>query len=143
MVNHRHCKGNAFADALGFCVIIFLVYMFLIIPYQPINSEKNAVLQKMVTTLKGSHIESSFKAQLSDFMSDDKLSNKEFKELEELYNSYQTSVISGSQAKFAESKSSQSKVVADEGDSKQFQWFIFVAVFLLIGFIGFQRVISG
>ena len=78
MINRNNMRGNALIDFLLLCIGIILVYTFLILPYKAVDSEKNTELQTIMTSLKGSSFEPVFKAQLTDFMVDEKLSNSEF-----------------------------------------------------------------
>lgn len=144
MINRKHLKGNALVDVLSLLIVIFLVYLFLVTPYQAIDKDKNVELQSMVLSVKGTEIDPIFNAQLKDFMSDEKLSNKEFNEIKVLFNTYQTSIISGSQDKFIESRSTN--IQADNESNENTHY---LAIFLMISFmlivtgIGLRKVING
>ena len=45
MINRNNLKGNALVDVLSLCIVIFLIYIFLITPYQAIDNEKNIELK--------------------------------------------------------------------------------------------------
>ena len=143
MINRNNMRGNAQIDFLLLCIGIILVYTFLILPYKAIDSEINTELQTMMTSLKGSSFEPVFKAQLTDYMVDEKLSNSEFNELRDMFNSYQTSIISGSQEKFAESKSAQLKADNEANENPQdYSLFFLISFMLIISAIGLRQIIS-
>lgn len=144
MINRNNMRGNALIDFLLLCIGIILVYTFLILPYKAVDSEKNTELQTMMTSLKGSSFEPVFKAQLTDFMVDEKLSNSEFNELKDMFNSYQTSIISGSQKKFVESKSAQLKAdhEANENPQDHNSIFFLISFMIIVSAIGLRQIIS-
>jgi hypothetical protein len=143
MTYRNNLKGNALVDFLILCIGIYLTYTFLILPYKAINSESNAELQAMMVSVKGSSFEPTFKAHLSDFMVDDKLSHSEFNELKDMINSYQTSIISGSQDKFAESKSAQLKADKEANENPQdYSLFFLISFMLIVSAIGFRNILS-
>ncbi len=143
MINRNHLKGNALVDVLSLCIVIFLIYIFLITPYQAIDNEKNIELQSMVLSVKGTEIDPIFNSQLKDFMSDEKLSNKEFNKLKVLFNTYQTSIISGSQDKFIESQSTslQADNESNENNQNIAIFFMILFMFIVTG-IGLRKVIN-
>lgn len=143
MINRNHLKGNALVDVLSLCIVIFLIYIFFITPYQAIDNEKNIELQSMVLSVKGTEIDPIFNSQLKDFMSDEKLSNKEFNKLKVLFNTYQTSIISGSQDKFIESQSTslQADNESNENNQNIAIFFMILFMFIVTG-IGLRKVIN-
>lgn len=143
MINRNNLKGNALVDVLSLCIVIFLIYIFLITPYQAIDNEKNIELQSMVLSVKGTEIDPIFNSQLKDFMSDEKLSNKEFNKLKVLFNTYQTSIISGSQDKFIESQSTslQADNESNENNQNIAIFFMILFMFIVTG-IGLRKVIN-
>lgn len=144
MINRKHSKGNALVDVLSLLIIIFLVYLFLITPYQAIDKDKNVELQSMVLSVKGTKIDPIFNAQLKDFMSDEKLNNKEFNKLKVLFNNYQTSIISGSQDKFIESHSTNIQADNESNENTHYLAIFFMISFMLIVTgIGLRKVING
>ena len=143
MINRNHLKGNALVDVLSLCIVIFLIYIFFITPYQAIDNEKNIELQSMVLSVKGTEIDPIFNSQLKDFMGDEKLSNKEFNKLKVLFNTYQTSIISGSQDKFIESQSTslQADNESNENNQNIAIFFMILFMFIVTG-IGLRKVIN-
>ena len=143
MINRNHLKGNALVDVLSLCIVIFLIYIFLITPYQAIDNEKNIELQSMVLSVKGTEIDPIFNSQLKDFMSDEKLSNKEFNKLKVLFNTYQTSIISGSQDKFIESQSTSLQADNESNENNQnIAIFFMISFMLIVTGIGLRKVIN-
>lgn len=143
MINRNNLKGNALVDVLSLCIVIFLIYIFLITPYQAIDNEKNIELKSIVLSIKGTEIDPIFNSQLKDFMSDEKLSNKEFNKLKVLFNTYQTSIISGSQDKFIESQSTslQADNESNENNQNIAIFFMILFMFIVTG-IGLRKVIN-
>lgn len=143
MINRNNLKGNALVDVLSLCIVIFLIYIFLITPYQAIDNEKNIELKSIVLSIKGTEIDPIFNSQLKDFMSDGKLSNKEFNKLKDLFNTYQTSIISDSQDKFIKSQSTSLQADNESNENNQN-----IAIFFMISFmfivtgIGLRKVIN-
>lgn len=143
MINRNHLKGNALVDVLSLCIVIFLIYIFLITPYQAIDNEKNIELQSMVLSVKGTEIDPIFNSQLKDFMGDEKLSNKEFNKLKVLFNTYQTSIISGSQDKFIESQSTSLQADNESNENNQnIAIFFMISFMLIVTGIGLRKVIN-
>lgn len=143
MINRNNLKGNALVDVLSLCIVIFLIYIFLITPYQAIDNEKNIELQSMVLSVKGTEIDPIFNSQLKDFMSDEKLSNKEFNKLKVLFNTYQTSIISGSQDKFIESQSTSLQADNESNENNQnIAIFFMISFMLIVTGIGLRKVIN-
>ena len=143
MINRNHLKGNALVDVLSLCIVIFLIYIFLITPYQAIDNEKNIELQSMVLSVKGTEIDPIFNSQLKDFMSDEKLSNKEFNKLKVLFNTYQTSIISGSQDKFIESQRTSLQADNESNENNQnIAIFFMISFMLIVTGIGLRKVIN-
>lgn len=143
MINRNNLKGNALVDVLSLCIVIFLIYIFLITPYQAIDNEKNIELQSMVLSVKGTKIDPIFNSQLKDFMSDEKLSNKEFNKLKVLFNTYQTSIISGSQDKFIESQSTSLQADNESNENNQnIAIFFMISFMLIVTGIGLLKVIN-
>lgn len=143
MINRNNLKGNALVDVLSLCIVIFLIYIFLITPYQAIDNEKNIELQSMVLSVKGTEIDPIFNSQLKDFMSDEKLSNKEFNKLKVLFNTYQTSIISGSQDKFIESQSTSLQADSESNENNQnIAIFFMISFMLIVTGIGMLKVIN-
>ncbi|MBP9846631.1 MAG: hypothetical protein KBD43_11290 [Saprospiraceae bacterium] len=143
MINRNNLKGNALVDVLSLCIVIFLIYIFLITPYQAIDNEKNIELQSMVLSVKGTEIDPIFNSQLKDFMSDEKLSNKEFNKLKVLFNTYQTSIISGSQDKFIESQSTSLQADNESNENNQnIAIFFMISFMLIVTGIGLLKVIN-
>jgi len=143
MINRNHLKGNALVDVLSLCIVIFLIYIFLITPYQAIDNEKNIELQSMVLSVKGTEIDPIFNSQLKDFMGDEKLSNKEFNKLKVLFNTYQTSIISGSQDKFIESQSTSLQADNESNENNQnIAIFFMISFMLIVTGIGLLKVIN-
>ena len=143
MINRNHLKGNALVDVLSLCIVIFLIYIFLITPYQAIDNEKNIELQSMVLSVKGTEIDPIFNSQLKDFMGDEKLSNKEFNKLKVLFNTYQTSIISGSQDKFIESQRTSLQADNESNENNQnIAIFFMISFMLIVTGIGLLKVIN-
>ena len=143
MINRNNLKGNALVDVLSLCIVIFLIYIFLITPYQAIDNEKNIELQSMVLSVKGTKIDPIFNSQLKDFMSDEKLSNKEFNKLKVLFNTYQTSIISGSQDKFIESQRTSLQADNESNENNQnIAIFFMISFMLIVTGIGLLKVIN-
>lgn len=143
MINRNNLKGNALVDVLSLCIVIFLIYIFLITPYQAIDNEKNIELQSMVLSVKGTEIDPIFNSQLKDFMGDEKLSNKEFNKLKVLFNTYQTSIISGSQDKFIESQSTSLQADNESNENNQnIAIFFMISFMLIVTGIGLRKVIN-
>lgn len=143
MINRNNLKGNALVDVLSLCIVIFLIYIFLITPYQAIDNEKNIELQSMVLSVKGTEIDPIFNSQLKDFMSDEKLSNKEFNKLKVLFNTYQTSIISGSQDKFIKSQSTSLQADNESNENNQnIAIFFMISFMLIVTGIGLLKVIN-
>ena len=143
MINRNNLKGNALVDVLSLCIVIFLIYIFLITPYQAIDNEKNIELQSMVLSVKGTEIDPIFNSQLKDFMGDEKLSNKEFNKLKVLFNTYQTSIISGSQDKFIESQSTSLQADNESNENNQnIAIFFMISFMLIVTGIGLLKVIN-
>lgn len=143
MINRNHLKGNALVDVLSLCIVIFLIYIFLITPYQAIDNEKNIELQSKVLSVKGTEIDPIFNSQLKDFMSDEKLSNKEFNKLKVLFNTYQTSIISGSQDKFIESQRTSLQADNESNENNQnIAIFFMISFMLIVTGIGLRKVIN-
>ena len=143
MINRNNLKGNALVDVLSLCIVIFLIYIFLITPYQAIDNEKNIELQSMVLSVKGTEIDPIFNSQLKDFMSDEKLSNKEFNKLKVLFNTYQTSIISGSQDKFIELQSTSLQADNESNENNQnIAIFFMISFMLIVTGIGLLKVIN-
>lgn len=143
MINRNNLKGNALVDVLSLCIVIFLIYIFLITPYQAIDNEKNIELQSMVLSVKETEIDPIFNSQLKDFMSDEKLSNKEFNKLKVLFNTYQTSIISGSQDKFIESQRTSLQADNESNENNQnIAIFFMISFMLIVTGIGLRKVIN-
>ena len=143
MINRNNLKGNALVDVLSLCIVIFLIYIFLITPYQAIDNEKNIELQSMVLSVKGTEIDPIFNSQLKDFMSDGKLSNKEFNKLKDLFNTYQTSIISGSQDKFIKLQSTSLQADNESNENNQnIAIFFMISFMLIVTGIGLLKVIN-
>ena len=143
MINRNNLKGNALVDVLSLCIVIFLIYIFLITPYQAIDNEKNIELKSIVLSIKGTEIDPIFNSQLKDFMGDEKLSNKEFNKLKVLFNTYQTSIISGSQDKFIESQSTSLQADNESNENNQnIAIFFMISFMLIVTGIGLLKVIN-
>ncbi len=143
MINRNNLKGNALVDVLSLCIVIFLIYIFLITPYQAIDNEKNIELKSIVLSIKGTEIDPIFNSQLKDFMSDGKLSNKEFNKLKDLFNTYQTSIISGSQDKFIKLQSTSLQADNESNENNQnIAIFFMISFMLIVTGIGLRKVIN-
>lgn len=143
MVIRSHQKGNALVEILSICIVTILIYIFLISPYQAIDDKKNSELQTMMMSIKGSKLEPIFNAQTQDFMSDGKLSNKEFNELEVMFNAYQTSTITSSQEQFFESTSAKFEAENQSDENKHaLAIFFMISFMLVVTSIGFFKVVS-
>ena len=130
-------------DVLSLCIVIFLIYIFLITPYQAIDNEKNIELKSIVLSIKGTEIDPIFNSQLKDFMSDGKLSNKEFNKLKDLFNTYQTSIISGSQDKFIKLQSTSLQADNESNENNQnIAIFFMISFMLIVTGIGLRKVIN-
>lgn len=137
MESLKRCKGSTLGDILGFILVILAVY-YLLSPYRTVNSEKNAELQGMVLSVKGTNFEPIFLKKIEGYMANNELTNSEFGSLEKLYTNYQTSVISNNQERFVQSASKQLEAeMKPKDEPSQWKVYLYTALFVFVLMLGF------
>lgn len=148
MTNIKNQHGNALTGALGmviFVAIILFLGGLLMLPYQAIDEDKNAELQKMVSAVKDTPFESAFKDKINYYLGDGKISNKEFNKIQDFYSGYTSSKLTGEDKNFS-AKAKQDLAMQYKSDEQTdkylsiFAKFVGFIIILFVIILGFFRI---